>query len=213
MGYYFNTIRDDSSKTFRNHLTDVYGTDPIITSHMAISYSQIFLLATAMNIVYSYDISAMKSVMGFCSYNGPGGKISWNNEGLSIAKVKLGKINGNGEIEVVDDGFDIPLSYSYTDLSMKCDWSSSSGSIITRETAKIVFLHILNDNSREYDFYYTQYFNLMINLLNENYGGIDSKIIKGIMPHISSESELKEYMENIKYDDIIAFMGTCRYLF
>lgn len=212
MGYYFNSIRDSSSNILRDKLRDVYGQDPIITSNMAISFSQIFLLATAINIVYSYEINSIKSVMGYSSYDGPGGKIAWNNEGFSIAQIKLGKINGDGEFDMIDDGFNIPLSYSYSDLTKKCDWVAD-GNVINRETLKAVFIHITNELTKDYDDYYTQYFTLMINLLNENYGGIDSKIIKGIIPHLSNTDELKSYLYGLDYDEIVAFMGTSTYLF
>lgn len=91
MSYFFDSMKDNYDIDLISSLMEYYyGNNPIITSEMVISFSQIELFKNALKIVHSQNIFKIKNVMGYVSYNGPCGKISWNNEGLSNTFIKLG---------------------------------------------------------------------------------------------------------------------------
>lgn len=207
MSYYFNTMKTEQSTQLSEALTKLYGNKFVITSNMAVAYSQVFLLKSAINVIYSTDINQLKSVMGYVSYNGPGGIISWTSEGSASSTVELGIVKA-GVIDKVDSGVFLDTAYSYLDLTKHCDWDSGN-TVTNREVYKIIFLHVIDSYTKEYDQYYHQYFSLMVSLMNQNYGGINDRYLIGVKPYLYSIEDLVEFVrDNGKDDDIIAFLGT-----
>lgn len=207
MAYYFDTMKTEDSEKLREMLVKLYGNNAKITSNMATAYSQIFLLKNAINVIYSTDMSQLKSVMGYISYNGPGGIISWTSEGFASSTVKLGIVQ-NGIINKVDSGVYLDNSHSYLDFRKQCDWMNDNV-ITNREIYKIIFLNVIDSYTKEYNQYYHQYFSLIVNVMNQNYNGINGRYLIGIKPYLTSINDLIEFVrDNGNDDDIIAFIGT-----
>lgn len=238
MSYYFNSMKDtEDSKEIRNVLNTVYMSEnTVITSDMALCYSQIYLLKNTIEVVHSVDYDILRRYIFFPSsfppppislyfllflyyrelqysnYVGIGGELLWNNEGYSNSLVKLGKVKNDGSIELIDSSRYINPTHSYADYHNICDWRT--GSILQQEIYRIVLLHIYNEDTKFNDKYYSEYFAVVVSLTNDMYNGINNHIIKGEEPFITSIQEMIDYIDEYGDDDeIIAFFGTSSYLF
>lgn len=95
MGYYFDSIANsEEKKYFQDNITKLYNgvTDLKFTSQMALSYSNIYLMKNAIELVYTDDYNSLKSVFGNIKVNGPGGILQWTTDGFSSGSVKLGYV-------------------------------------------------------------------------------------------------------------------------
>lgn len=95
MGYYFDSIADSDEKTyFKANVSALYNgvTDLKFTSQMALSFSNIYLMKNAIELVYTDDYNSLKSVFGNIKVNGPGGILQWTTDGFSSGSVKLGYV-------------------------------------------------------------------------------------------------------------------------
>lgn len=95
MGYYFDSIADSDEKTyFKANVSALYSgvTDLKFTSQMALSFSNIYLMKNAIELVYTDDYNSLKSVFGNIKVNGPGGILQWTTDGFSSGSVKLGYV-------------------------------------------------------------------------------------------------------------------------
>lgn len=93
MGYYFDSVAEnDEKRYFRNNITALYaGYDNLkFTSQMALSFSNVYLMKNAIELVYTDDYSSLKSVFGNIKFDGPGGILQWTSDGFASGAVKLG---------------------------------------------------------------------------------------------------------------------------
>lgn len=67
MGYYFNSMKTDNSKEIHEVLDKVYmKPDTVITSDMALCYSQIYLLKNILDVIYDLDFTKLKKYILYC---------------------------------------------------------------------------------------------------------------------------------------------------
>lgn len=174
---------------------------------MAIAYSQPFLIRNGLNVIYNSKFELLKSAIVYGSYNGPGGKLQYNTESYTTGTIKLGQVDANGVIQLISTQNYLSPTVSFANMSSICNWNT--GKREDRDIYRVVFLFIRTDDYELYDQYYSQYFSLMIALVNMNYGGINNHILVGTQPYLSSLDELVDFVKNNANDTgIIAFFGT-----
>lgn len=174
---------------------------------MAIAYSQPFLIRNGLNVVYDSSYDILKSAIAYGSYDGPGGKLQYNTESYATGTIKLGQIDENGVIVLINTQNYLEQTNSYSDMSAVCNWDTGKKEM--RDIYKVIFLFIRTKDYEIYDQYYSQYFSLMISLVNMNYGGINNHILIARQPYLSTLDDLIEYVKNNANDSsIIAFFGT-----
>lgn len=205
VSYYFHNYESEVANEFKGYmLKKGYEKTSFL---MGFVYSELLLFANVVEITRSTSHNDIVKVLRYSrGKEEAGGVMELNKQGYLNTKLHLGKIDENGNVNIIDSCVYVEQTNAYSDVKYQCEWLE--GIKTEYEFFKVVFIYVINDYNSDYLPYYSNYADVIVAYIN-NLGGISNHLIQKIMRTFDSVEKLEEYMK-IQYNnpEILAFFGT-----